>query len=745
MADVEQIKQALQEELIRHGKASVEPVEAEEWLAARGLLEIHPTRAGKNVRDLLRSGQLQGSQTADRRWTIENSDLGPSHDPQYHYEVERPHAWVVRAGRGGKFADLFYSEGYIAIGHGPTPDLTGLSADGVAEAVRSAFSDEPEGRIRNHIHQLQAFAIGIQPGDLVLTPTTTHTEVMVGRVIGPYEFRDNALISEFHHYQRVSWLDTVVRSSLPAETQKSLTSSLTVYWAGAPEKLRNRFPIEEALDPLAPPKWANAWWVNQGATFKEESEGSYVWAPNSAKGGGAPKKHWRALEGMQVGDLIFSYANKAIRAVSRVTATAEVTDRPSELPLTEWEAQGWKVSARYHFLDQPISLNEIPLEWRTTEGGPFDVNGAVKQQYANHLSEHFTQLMIDRFGDRLGAITKPAGTRPAAGTTIGESMPDISTELIELIQKRKNVVLYGPPGTGKTRQAFAMAGWWEDKHGTGTVMKTTFHPSYGYEDFVQGFRPRKDDPAKFFLQPGVLLQACEAAESHDVLLIIDEINRGDVARIFGELITFIEADKRGPNHEFALAQEPGERYFIPEGLHFLGTMNTADKSVSLLDVALRRRFAFVEFGPDPNVFGSNGTLKHVEGTDLAKVLQTLNSRLLSEGIEPDRAIGHALLLISGMTSDPVQELRERMEYDIAPLVMEYSYLERDRVQRVLGTLVDAQGHFRPDLSRQEFLSLMKALGSGAPQPATETTESDTAALMEAEAFAAEQEEEQEEA
>jgi hypothetical protein len=277
-------------------------------------------------------------------------------------------------------------------------------------------------------------------------------------------------------------------------------------------------------------------------------------------------------------------------------------------------------------------------------------------------------------------------------------------EIVRLLLERHNVVLYGPPGTGKTHAALSVEREWTSRYGSDTVYKVTFHPSYSYEDFVQGFRPVADRPGDFALEKGVLLRACDAArelaeqsesaqEASKVLLIIDEINRGDVARIFGELITYIEPDKRGV--PCRLAQSPGKPFWMPENIYFLGTMNTADKSISLLDVALRRRFAFVEFPPDAGLFDRlDNWLSEIGGVALGQVLNALNERLLAEGIETDRAIGHSLLFVSGSVDDPIDALRQRIRLDILPLIAEYCYMDRTRVRRVVGDLVDENGRLR---------------------------------------------------
>ncbi|WP_080757550.1 McrB family protein [Burkholderia gladioli] len=281
----------------------------------------------------------------------------------------------------------------------------------------------------------------------------------------------------------------------------------------------------------------------------------------------------------------------------------------------------------------------------------------------------------------------------------------------DLLMERKNVVFFGPPGTGKTFSALEIASAWESANGPGSVFKVTFHPSYGYEDFVLGLRPNRNEPSVFVPTPGILLVAAERAESlrregKAVLLLIDEINRGDVARIFGELITYIEPEKRGIG--CYLAQRPEREFAVPENLFFLGTMNTADKSISLIDVALRRRFAFVDFPSDSTVFEHIATwASSVSGISLRAVLEHLNEKLALEGIEADRNVGHALLRVDSTDPSALRSLRRRFQYDIVPLVAEYCYLDRERMRAVLGGLIDAGGRFACH-SDTEFENALRA-------------------------------------
>lgn len=265
---------------------------------------------------------------------------------------------------------------------------------------------------------------------------------------------------------------------------------------------------------------------------------------------------------------------------------------------------------------------------------------------------------------------------------------------MDLLLKRKNVIFFGPPGTGKTHGAHQIADYWRGAHGSSSVIATTFHPTYSYEDFVWGWRPDTNDATKFVGQCGALLEACAiASEGTPTLLFIDEINRADTARVFGELITYIEADKR--ELPFRIAQDSKNDRVIPNNLFIIGTMNTADRSISLLDVALRRRFAFVEYAPDPSVFSKNKKWAHVvSDVDIERLMVGLNTRLSEAGVESDRAIGHALLSVSSNSSNPLAELRDRIQYDIYPLVVDYCFSDRSRVAQVLGELVSADGRIR---------------------------------------------------
>ena len=262
----------------------------------------------------------------------------------------------------------------------------------------------------------------------------------------------------------------------------------------------------------------------------------------------------------------------------------------------------------------------------------------------------------------------------------------------------------------------------------GFVRCCTFHPAYGYEDFLEGFRPHSNQAGSliFQLRDGIFKQICSDAREkphQKFFLLVDEINRGDIPRIFGELLTLLELDKRRSIVNLPVSQES---FSVPANLYVIGTMNTADRSIALLDTALRRRFGFVELMPDTSVFGSAS----VEGSiPLGPWLGALNDRIREHLGRDSRnlQIGHAYLLQDGKPVTEFPRFVRILAEDIIPLLEEYCYENYGTLTQILGKdLVDESKQrireelFAP-LRRQE---LVQALLS----PAAEIVTSPQAAL-----------------
>ncbi len=263
-----------------------------------------------------------------------------------------------------------------------------------------------------------------------------------------------------------------------------------------------------------------------------------------------------------------------------------------------------------------------------------------------------------------------------------------------------NVILYGPPGTGKTyatgrrcvgicdgaapTDAGQIRKRYRELVAEDRIEFVTFHQSYGYEEFVEGLRPEtgSDGGIGLMATDGVLKRiarrAREASEGEPYVLVIDEINRANVSKVLGELITLLEEDKRqGADNEVAVTlPHSGERFTLPPNLHLLGTMNTADRSIALLDTALRRRFHFEELEPKPTLLQNAA---EATGIDLPAVLATMNERL-EWLLDRDHLIGHAWF----MTARTREDVDEVMRHKIIPLLAEYFYEDWAKVRAVLG-------------------------------------------------------------
>jgi 5-methylcytosine-specific restriction protein B len=261
-------------------------------------------------------------------------------------------------------------------------------------------------------------------------------------------------------------------------------------------------------------------------------------------------------------------------------------------------------------------------------------------------------------------------------------------EIIRLVQTRQQIVFYGPPGTGKTYLAGKIARFLAGEEHGDHVKTVQFHPSYAYEDFFEGYRPAKmeGDGVGFSLEPGPLRRiAAEASldgnRDKPYFLIIDEMNRGNLAKIFGELYFLLEYRDQGINLQY----NPQQTFVLPPNLFIIGTMNTSDRSIAMVDAAIRRRFAFVELHPQDGMI--SGMLERFliangKPSLRAELLNALNSEI--EATNRDLMIGPSYFMKPHAESD--QGLEEIWKYELLPLLEEqyFGRLKRDQVRERFG-------------------------------------------------------------
>lgn len=252
--------------------------------------------------------------------------------------------------------------------------------------------------------------------------------------------------------------------------------------------------------------------------------------------------------------------------------------------------------------------------------------------------------------------------------------------LLSLLENKQNLILQGAPGVGKTHAARRLAYAMMQKKDDSRIEFIQFHQNYSYEDFVMGYRPRGDS---FVLQNGIFSSFCQKAANQPdqpFFFIIDEINRGNMSKIFGELLMLIEKDYRGKKTTLAYNGMP---FSVPKNLYIIGMMNTADRSLAMIDYALRRRFSFFEMKPG---FQSKGFRDYQKTLDNS-TFDTLIERIveLNEEIAADNSLGKGFCIghsyFCGQTECTDKWMMEVVEYDILPMLGEYWFDEPSKLQR----------------------------------------------------------------
>jgi 5-methylcytosine-specific restriction enzyme B len=272
-------------------------------------------------------------------------------------------------------------------------------------------------------------------------------------------------------------------------------------------------------------------------------------------------------------------------------------------------------------------------------------------------------------------------------------------KILDRLRTKKNLILQGPPGTGKTwlakRLAFALIGQRDDSK----VRAVQFHPNLSYEDFVRGWRPSGD--GKLILVDGPFVEMIEAALKEPTarhVIVIEEINRGNPAQIFGEMLTLLEADKRTPNEalELSYRKSDDERKFIPDNLYVIGTMNIADRSLALVDLALRRRFAFIDLVPTlgkpwHDWIQSKCGIDSEILVEIEKRLIFLNAEISADAnLGPQFRVGHSYVTPPfGIPINDAREwFRQVVDTEIGPLLDEYWFDALEKSQKARNRLLE---------------------------------------------------------
>lgn len=607
--------------------------------------------------------------------------LGAWSDPRVGKRIVK-----IAPGNNGQFWDACHEGGYICVGWDEVGDLKRFeSKDEFRQAFGETYPDYAPAKATEKANEVWTL-MELQPGDIVLANQGTSRILGRGRVVEPGYIWQPERGDWAFHTVAVEWEDTpawdidpikhwafTTVSTVNPEQYKKIVAGAGPA-GGRPEDGGTEIPPDPLLAEIAttiarkkqvvlygPPgtgKTYNArrfsvWWLSRSSEAEESStvlgdRFAFQRAEARLSTAQAERRVWWVV------------ANPANWNWDRLEREQAVTYSYGRLQ-------------RNYALLQPgdlvVGYSANPEKRITAlarvRQGLHTVNGEQKVEL-----EWLASVPNGLSYDELNADERLASSEPMRfrnqGTLFALS-PDEADYLLALLQERN-------PGLPVESDA---AG------GIGQLTRVTFHPSYTYEDFVEGYKPVPTGTGQLDLRlvDGVFKRVCRAAQAdpdHPYLLMIDEINRGNIPKIFGELITLLEADKRGMT---VVLPQSRETFSVPPNVFLLGTMNTADRSIKLLDAALRRRFAFIELMPDAETVSGG----KVGDLDLAQFLSGLNAKIAAtEGRE--KQIGHSFLLTDGgVPVSSHEEFAQRFRYEILPLLQEYSYEDYAELESYLGS------------------------------------------------------------
>lgn len=582
--------------------------------------------------------------------------------------------WVAAPGPGASEWNYFVKQGIYALGWNELGDLREFNDkaelnEELLIAKRNSNSDR-----KNDALALWNIAKVIKPGDVVFAKRGLHEYVGYGVVKSPYTY--NAPDEQYPHQIEVDWKK---QGSWTAEYQivkKTLTeiTSYKEYVQQLIDLIIKEVPIEKSTAS----KDISHYWLNANpkiwkiADFEIGQHQSYT-AYNDK---GNKRRMFDCFESIKPGDLIVGYESSPSMKVSAIfECTAALHEDENEVQRIEFKI--------LRFLNRAIAWDEI------TQVENFKDAEVVKNNQGSLYPLTQTQFDAILSLEYDSNIPKYTFENLKSDSFVSDEQLE---KIISTLKHKKNVILQGPPGTGKTfvakKLAYALMGERDDSR----IEMVQFHQSVSYEDFIQGYRPTEE--GSFKLKNGIFYKLCARALKNPekpYFLIIDEINRGNLSKIFGELLMLIENDKRSPEYAINLMYSDAEesRFYVPKNVHIIGTMNTADRSLAVVDYALRRRFAFFTLRPEFQGKFKKYLGSHDVGIEMIdKIVNSLNNLniAISDDLGPGFEIGHSFFTPTDNLKFDEDWYKGIIEFEIIPLLQEYYFDDAKMLQSKIGML-----------------------------------------------------------
>ena len=581
----------------------------------------------------------------------------------------------------------------MAIGWDDTQDLRQFkSKDEVRQKLQELWPSDASPT--NNALACWQFAHGIKIGDIIFAKQGQTRLLGYGVVEGDYQF--DPARAYYKHVRKMKWW-AKGEWEMPEQSKMALKTltDMTPY-PDFVKLIASKVGLEMGTEPtsvvVAPPASTHVayWWLNANPKMwnLEEWEIGRKQTYTSHNEKGNKRQKSKYFQEVKPGDLLVGYVTspqKEVVAVCKITKGLHQTE----------EGEGIEIE-KVEQLDKPIAYEKLQANPDLASSEPIINNQGSLFRLTEQEYEIIRSLIDETNIPAKVEIESYDKKKAMKGLFLEEEQFDT---MLDALKEKKNVVLQGAPGVGKTYIAKRLAYALVSSNDPQRIEMIQFHQSYSYEDFIQGFRPTPK--GHFDLKYGIFHQFCrraqrEEAQGKPYVFIIDEINRGNLSRIFGELMMLIEPDKRGKEYAIPLAysQDTDEKFYIPENLHLIGMMNTADRSLAMVDYALRRRFRFITLRPE---FASE-TFKHFlagagVGPELSKKMiarmNALNEVISADtkNLGPGYQIGHSYFCPRNGIKPDDDWYRRVIESEIAPLIQEYWFDNEPKVKAQWSALL----------------------------------------------------------
>lgn len=572
--------------------------------------------------------------------------------------------WIYAPGENASQWDWCQETGMMCIGWQELGNLSQFSSMDEINTKMQEVYKKPDANFMNDRLAVWDFLNTMKTGDIVYAKRGKSKIVGRGIVKGSYVY--DASLGRFPNTRAVEWTHTGEWDAPHDSVLKTLTD-ITKYpkYVADMEKLFSLKQGKQFWWLVANPKI----WSLSNLNIGEEQEYRLY------NDEGHKRRIFQNFLDAEEGDIVIGYESTptlqivALLEVSKANDGKTISFKKTETLLT-------------------------PIDYSTLKNIP----ELVGMEYLKNQQGSFFKVTADEFDIIMELIREENPTHPAAPVekyTKEDFLRDVFVKeedfetLKSLLLRKKNLILQGAPGVGKTyaarRLAYAIMGEIDNSR----IEQVQFHQNYCYEDFMMGFKP--NDSAGFDMRTGVFYNFCKRAaadKDNYYFFIIDEINRGNLSKIFGELLMLIENDYR--DHAIKLSYRD-ERFSVPSNLHIIGMMNTADRSLAMIDYALRRRFSFFEMKPG---FGSNGFKSYLDtfgSPQLEKVVKAivdLNMAITNDdSLGSGFCIGHSYFCNLAKVNNEL--LKEIVEYDIIPMIREYWFDNDIKFNEEANKLIEA--------------------------------------------------------